>query len=150
MFAYADAARYRVGVNYQHLPTNRAHAPVYTPFQRDGFMNFTDNYGSDPNYVGSTLQPTPFKATGARLDTHTDHEKWVGEVTSFSSEVGSEDFEQPAQLWNVLGKEPGHQDRYVSNVAHELAQTTNSKLRLKAYGEYSRPRVPRRLRGITN
>ncbi|GAD98054.1 catalase, putative, partial [Paecilomyces variotii No. 5] len=51
MFAYPDAARYRLGVNYQHLPTNHARVPIYCPFQRDGFMNFTDNYGDDPNYV---------------------------------------------------------------------------------------------------
>jgi catalase len=138
MFAYPDAARYRLGVNYQQLPTNHAHVPVYCPFQRDGFMNFTDNYGDDPNYVGSSLHPTTFKATNATgtglLSTLTEHEKWVGEVSSFTSEVGPEDYEQAAALWNVLGREPGHQDRYVSNVAHNVAQVTRSSLRLKVYG----------------
>lgn len=60
LFAYPDAARYRLGVNYQQLATNTAKSQVYCPFQRDGFINFSDNYGADPNYVGSSLQPTPF------------------------------------------------------------------------------------------
>jgi len=140
MFAYPDAARYRLGVNYQQLPTNHAVAPVYSPFQRDGFMNFTDNYGDDPNYVGSTLRPTTFRTSGlgARkgggLSTLTEHEKWIGEVSSFTSEVGPEDFEQAAALWQVLGREPGHQDRFVGNVAGHLSKATNSKLRVKVYG----------------
>jgi len=138
MFAYADAARYRLGVNYQQLPTNRAVAPVYCPFQRDGFMNFTDNYGADPNYVGSMLKPTTFKASGAsaqgRLTTLTEHEKWVGDVLSYTSSVGPEDFEQATALWEVLGRDPGHQDRLIGNLADLVSKVTNSKLRIKVYG----------------
>lgn len=32
LFAYPDAARYHLGVNYQQLPTNAAKAQVYCPF----------------------------------------------------------------------------------------------------------------------
>ena len=60
MFAYPDASRYRLGVNYQFLPTNAAAANVYCPTERDGFMNFTTNYAGDPNYVGSKLKPMRF------------------------------------------------------------------------------------------
>lgn len=49
MFSYPDAARYRVGPNYQQLPCNRA-LSVYSPYQRDGFMRADGNYGGDPNY----------------------------------------------------------------------------------------------------
>ena len=44
MFAYPDASRYRLGVNYQFLPTNAAKSEVNCPIERDGFMNFTSNY----------------------------------------------------------------------------------------------------------
>jgi catalase len=138
MFAYPDAARYRLGVNYQLLPTNHAVAPVYSPFQRDGYMNFSLNYGSDPNYVGSMLKPTLFKVTAASKSgagSLTEHEKWAGQVSSFASEVTSEDYEQATQLWNVLGRDPGHQDRFVSNVADHLMGIANSKLKLMVYGE---------------
>ena len=60
MFAYPDASRYRLGVNYQFLPTNAAAASVYCPTERDGFMNFTTNYAGDPNYLGSKLKPMRF------------------------------------------------------------------------------------------
>lgn len=43
MFAYPDAARYRLGINYQFLPTNVAKSHVYCPTERDGLMNFTKN-----------------------------------------------------------------------------------------------------------
>jgi catalase len=49
MFSYPDAARYRVGTNYQQLPCNRA-LHVYAPFLRDGAMTINGNYGGDPNY----------------------------------------------------------------------------------------------------
>ncbi|EOO02507.1 putative catalase protein [Phaeoacremonium minimum UCRPA7] len=146
MFAYPDAARYRLGVNYQRLPTNRAAVPVYSPFQRDGFMNFTENYGDDPNYVGSMLHPTTFRASslGARsgggLSTVTEHEKWAGEVSNFTSEVGPEDFEQATALWEVLGRDGKHQDRFVGNVADHVSKVTNSKLRMKVYGTTILPR----------
>lgn len=139
MFSYPDAARYRLGVNYQQLPTNRAAVPVYCPFQRDGFMNFTDNYGADPNYVGSTLQPTAFtKKQGRTLSTLTEHEKWAGEVSSFTSEVCAQDYEQAARLWDVLGRDPGHQDRFIGNVADNLRSVTYPRLRGMVYELFAR------------
>jgi catalase len=49
MFSYPDAARYRIGPNYQQLPPN-APKKAYSPYQRDGPMRFDGNYGSDPDY----------------------------------------------------------------------------------------------------
>lgn len=49
MFSYPDAARYRVGPNYQQLPCNRP-LEAYSPYQRDGPMRVDGNYGSDPDY----------------------------------------------------------------------------------------------------
>ncbi|GFF56910.1 catalase [Aspergillus udagawae] len=143
LFAYPDAARYRLGVNYQQLPTNAAKAPVYCPFQRDGKMRFDDNYGGDPNYVGSSLQPTKYyqdvKGTSPQaLSLHTDHEKWVGEVSAYVSEITDEDFVQPAALWEVIGREPGHQQRLVDNVAAHLKGVKNPELRKAVYGLFRR------------
>jgi catalase len=135
MFAYPDAARYRLGVNYQQLPTNRSKAPVYTPYQRDGYMNFSDNYGADPNYVGSTLKPTTFKPASSVSSTITEHEKWIGEVTSFTSQIGPEDYEQATALWNVLGREPGHQERFIGNLAGHLSGAKTAAIRNRVYGQ---------------
>ncbi|KAJ4182989.1 catalase A [Fusarium falciforme] len=138
MFSYPDAARYRLGTNYQMLPTNAAKSPVYCPFQRDGFMNFGTNYGDDPNYIGSMLKPITFRTTaagGTISPTFTNHEKWVGEVSNFTTTVGPEDFEQAIGLWKVLGRDKGHQERFIDNVADNVANVKNDKLRSMVYGK---------------
>ncbi|KAN0096527.1 catalase [Hyaloscypha variabilis] len=114
MFSYPDAARYRLGANYQQLPTNAALSPVYSPFQRDGFANFKGNYGPDPNYVGSTLRTLRYKGG------QTSHDEWVGKIADYSSEIVDDDFAQATALWEVFGKHPGQQKAFVSNVAENL------------------------------
>lgn len=141
LFAYPDAARYRLGVNYQQLPTNAAKAQVYCPFQRDGKMRFDDNYGGDPNYVGSSIKPTVFyqdvkKVSPQTLSIHTDHEKWTGEVSAFTSEITDADFVQPAALWEVIGRESGHQDRLIDNLVDSIKGVKYPELRKAVYGRY--------------
>lgn len=102
-------------------------------------MNFSDNYGADPNYVGSSLKPTKFyqevnPVRANSLSVLTEHEKWVGEVTNFTTQITDEDFVQPAGLWNVIKKEPGHQDRFFGNVAVHLSQVKHQRLRNDVYG----------------
>ncbi|GLI74388.1 catalase A [Penicillium ochrochloron] len=143
LFAYPDAARYRLGVNYQQLPTNAAKAPVYCPFQRDGKMRFDDNYGGDPNYVNSTLKPTKFypEVKGVKpqaVSVHTEHEKWVGEVATYTSHITDDDFVQPAALWKVLGRESGHQDRTIANIVSSLKGVKSAGLRNEVYALFSR------------
>lgn len=138
MFAYPDAARYRLGTNYQMLPTNHARCPVYAPFQRDGFMNFSSNYGADPNYVNSLLKPTAYKQStqSATISTITEHERWVGEVCTFTTSFGQDDFAQASALWQVLGRDPGHQDRFIGNLADNLAKVEHNQLRKLAIGKH--------------
>lgn len=99
-------------------------------------MNFSENYGDDPNYVGSFLKPTVFAANSSgqpKASTITEHERWVGEVCTFSSALQHQDFEQATGLWKVLGREPGHQDRYVDNVSRHIKGVTSKELREKVY-----------------
>ncbi|KAJ5511072.1 Catalase, mono-functional, heme-containing [Penicillium expansum] len=143
LFAYPDAARYRLGVNYQQLPTNAAKVPVYCPFQRDGKMRFDDNYGGDPNYVNSSLQPTKFypEVKGVNpesLSLHTEHEKWVGEVAAYSSRIKDDDFVQPSALWDVIGRDPGHQERTIDNLAGSISGVKSPRLRNEVYTLFSR------------
>jgi len=120
MFAYPDAARYRLGVNYQQLPCNSPVSEVYTPYQRDGAFRYHTNYGGDPNYVRSSLKPINFKGqVGANGQAPGGHEEWVGRVAAYTSEVTDEDFVQATALWDVLGK-AGEQDDFVYNVAVHL------------------------------
>lgn len=50
IFAYADAQRYRLGVNFNDLRVNRSRCPMRDVTYRDGAGCATDNHGSTPNY----------------------------------------------------------------------------------------------------
>lgn len=161
MFAYPDAARYRLGVNYQFLPTNAAKSKVYCPIERDGFMNATPNYGSDPNYVGTKLKPVSFVSAARNSSgnpvTSTDFTDFAGQkmtatkmsesamdtvqltspVSSFTKVDEERDFEQARKLWNdVMAKQQGAQDRLIDNVAAHVSDVGEKSLREEAYGTY--------------
>ncbi|KAE8444153.1 hypothetical protein EG329_000841 [Mollisiaceae sp. DMI_Dod_QoI] len=154
MFAYPDAARYRLGVNYQFLPTNAANSQVYCPTERDGRMNFTKNYGADPNYVGSKLKPMAFFNTeksngtgqnpsntsavdGISLANTPDHAKITTPV-AFASTPSSADFEQPKILWEIMSKQAGAQARFVNNLSAHLADAKLAWIREGAYGLFAK------------
>ncbi|OLN97435.1 Catalase 1 [Colletotrichum chlorophyti] len=138
MFAYNDAARYRLGVNYQQLPCNRAISPVYCPYQRDGFMTFGDNYGGDPNYIRSDLKAVTFVGKqGASGYAVGGHEQWVGQVCGFTSEVVDEDFVQARAFWDVLRTQPGEQEALVHNIAQHLGGA-DPLVHEKAFGMFAR------------
>ena len=49
LFSYGDAQRYRLGVNHNHIPVNRAKVDV-NEYHRDGAMRTDGNYGRTPAY----------------------------------------------------------------------------------------------------
>lgn len=54
LFSYADAARYRIGVNGNQLEVNRC--PFgFNNFQRDGFMANSSHYKDAPNYFPNSF-----------------------------------------------------------------------------------------------
>lgn len=115
MFAYPDAQRYRLGVNYAQLPPNRPVAPVYAPFERDG-ITVTKNYGGDPNYVRSTLSP----GVSSRVATQIRHLERVQSSLGLNEiPVDDVDFEQPRDLWKRVFDE-SEQSQLVSNIAETL------------------------------
>jgi catalase len=127
MFAYPDAQRYRLGANYQQLPANRPVSEVYSPYQRDGAMNTTKNYGNDPNYVGASTKSVNFKgvvgANGHSVDVG-KHDEWVwGKVESYASEMVDEDYEQARSMWKLLGRAQ-EQEVFIGNVAAHLGSAS--------------------------
>lgn len=104
-------------------------------------MRFDHNYGGDPNYVGSSIKPTKFYqdvkgSNPGALYLHTDHEKWAGEVSAYSSEITDADFVQPAALWEVIGRDPGHQDRLIGNLVSSVKTIQYPELRQAVYSKY--------------
>ena len=130
MFSYPDAARYRLGANYQQLPTNAALNEIYSPFQRDGCANFRGNYGPDPNYIKSTSRTMKY-AGGP-----TSHDQWIGKVAEYESEVTDEDFVQAKMLWDVYGKHAGEQEAFVKNLAETVGPAL-PEVQKETISEYS-------------
>jgi len=73
LFAYGDAQRYRLGVNHNLIPVNKAKVPI-NEYHRDGAMRVDGNYGRTvaytPNSYGTwTAQPNvsepPLELDGA-------------------------------------------------------------------------------------
>lgn len=119
MFAYPDAQRYRLGVNYTQLPPNRAICPVYAPYERDGFATTTRNYGGDPNYVRSSLSPGVVSRTAAQARHNERIQSFV--LAQHEIQVDDEDFVQPRDLWNRVFDE-AERRTWVANVAETLVE----------------------------
>lgn len=62
LFVYGDAHRYRLGVNSDQIPVNRARCPV-NAYHRDGSMRVDGNYGSTVAYT-----PNSYGAWSAQPD----------------------------------------------------------------------------------
>ena len=58
IFSYADAHRYRLGVNHDLIPVNKPRCPVMN-YHRDGFMRVDENGGGvnyEPNSFNGPVQ----------------------------------------------------------------------------------------------
>ncbi|KGO78083.1 Catalase, mono-functional, heme-containing [Penicillium italicum] len=120
MFAYPDAQRYRLGVNYTQLPPNRAICPVYAPYERDGMGTITRNYGGDPNYVRNSLGPGIPSQTVSNVR-HTERILRNAVLGHNEILVDDEDFVQPRDLWNRVFDE-AERRQWVANVSETLEE----------------------------
>jgi catalase len=115
IFAYADAHRYRLGVNFERLPVNAPHAArVVNTYQRDGHMRFDDNAGAGPNY-----EPNSFD--GPREDPSYSEPplKISGDADRYEQKRGvDEDYIQPGDLYRLMS--PKQQKELVENIAGSL------------------------------
>jgi catalase len=101
-FAYADAHRYRLGVNFERLPTNAPRATsVVNTYQRDGHMRFDDNAGPGPNY-----EPNSFGGpTGDPAYTEPPL-KISGDADRYEQKRGvDDDYIQPGNLFRLMSPE---------------------------------------------
>ena len=117
IFSYPDAARYRLGTNYERLPINCPHAaPVHNPYQRDGTMRFDDNGGGDPNYEPNSL--------GGPVENPAYAEpplKISGDADRYEQKRGvDDDYVQPGNLFRLLDAD--HQARLCQNIAGSLGK----------------------------
>ena len=133
--SYADAHRYRLGVNYESLPVNSARCPVHS-YHRDGAMRFDGNDGGavnyEPNSFGGPVQ------TGA-LEPPLEIE---GDADRYDHRAGNDDYTQAGDLFRLMT--PDQRQRLIDNlvramqsVPEEIQQRQISHFRKAdpAYGE---------------
>ncbi|MEQ8266236.1 MAG: catalase [Parvibaculum sp.] len=98
IFSYADAHRYRVGVNADALPVNRPRCPVHN-YHRDGTMRFDGNGGGsvnyEPNSFGGPVEDPSVKEPP--LPIH-------GDADRYNHRDGNDDYGQPGDLFRLMSE----------------------------------------------
>ena len=114
IFAYADAQRYRLGVNFERLPINRPLATAANTYQRDGSMRFDDNGGASVNY-----EPNSFGGPKADPTYNEPPLKISGDANRYEQKRGvDDDFVQPGNLFRLMT--PDERKRLVENIVASL------------------------------
>ena len=114
IFAYADAHRYRLGVNYEHLPVNAPKCPMHT-YHRDGAMRFDGNGGGsvnyEPNSFGGPREDPRFKEPPLPLDGMA--------ADRYDHREGNDDYTQAGNLFRLLDAD--HQQRLCQRIADAMS-----------------------------
>lgn len=96
IFSYADAHRYRLGVNHDSLPVNRPRCPVHS-YHRDGLMRFDGNGGGavnyEPNSFGGPVEDARFKEPPLKLS---------GDADRYDHRQGNDDYAQAGALFRLF------------------------------------------------
>ncbi|HUT48374.1 MAG TPA: catalase [Alphaproteobacteria bacterium] len=96
IFSYADAHRYRLGVNYESLPVNKPRCPVHS-YHRDGAMRFDGNAGGAVNYEPNTMGG-PVEDPGFREPPLTVS----GDADRYDHREGNDDYAQAGDLFRLM------------------------------------------------
>ncbi|BBN16758.1 catalase [Marchantia polymorpha subsp. ruderalis] len=118
LFAYDDAARYRLSGNYLQLPINACPFAKVQNYARDGTMVTTDNGGSKPNYYPNSFSDLP-QPDSAQKDVHPyNHAAGVVDRKPARRWVEDDDYEQPRMLWQNMSSED--QEQTAKNIAGHI------------------------------
>ena len=113
LFAYADAQRYRLGVNYHQIPVNAAHCPVHSN-HRDGAARMDGNYGSGPHYepnsYGQWQEQPQYRDPPLRINGDADFWNYREDDDDY--------FSQPRALFRLMDKD--QKQRLFDNTARAM------------------------------
>jgi catalase len=121
LFSYGDAQRYRLGVNFNHIPVNAPKCPFHS-YHRDGAMRTDGNLGGTPSYFPNSkgawndrpeLNEPPLAIDGAAA--HWDHR------------VDDDHYQQPGDLFRLMT--PEQQLALFENTARNMG---DARLEVKA------------------
>lgn len=131
MFSYADAQRYRLGVNYFDLPVNRPRCPVMNPTYNDGRGFVSVSPSRIPNYIPSIEHGQLNKI----------NEKFLEHSQAFSGNIGRYDLsadDNYSQVRILVNKVLNNESRAVlaTNIANSLELVMNEKIVEKVLNHY--------------
>jgi catalase len=97
LFSYGDTQRYRLGVNFNHIPVNAPKCPFHS-YHRDGTMRTDGNLGATPNYWpnsrGAWIDHDPRLAEPPL--------EWSGAAAHWDHRVDDDHYEQPGNLFRKM------------------------------------------------
>jgi catalase len=112
LFSYGDAQRYRLGVNFNHVPVNAPKCPFHS-YHRDGAMRTDGNLGGTPSYWPNSkgvwtdqqqLNEPPLEIDGAAA--HWDHR------------IDEDHYQQPGDLFRKMN--PAQRQVLFENTARQV------------------------------
>ncbi|MFV0388733.1 MAG: catalase [Pyrinomonadaceae bacterium] len=112
IFAYADAHRYRVGGNHEHLEVNRPKSEVHN-YQRDGVMAYGNNGGGSVNY-----EPNSFYGPTENKQLEEPPLKIDGDAARYNHRDGNDDFSQAGDLFRLMND--NQKQQLFSNIAEAM------------------------------
>lgn len=96
LFSYGDTQRYRLGVNFNHIPVNAPKCPFHS-YHRDGAMRTDGNLGRTPSYFPNSL--------GEWQDQPALHEPPLpinGDAANWDHRVDDDHYQQPGDLFRLM------------------------------------------------
>src|SRR5258707_624227 len=129
IFSYADAHRYRLGVNHESLPVNQARCPVHN-YQRDGAMRVDGNAGGavnyEPNSFGGPAEDARFKEPLLKLD---------GAADRYDHRTGNDDYSQAGALFRLMS--PAQRALLINNIAAAMRGVPEA-IQLRQIGHFQK------------
>jgi catalase len=114
LFSYGDTQRYRLGVNFNHIPVNAPKCP-FLSYHRDGKMRTDGNLGATPTYWPNSR--------GAWMDRNPELMEpplsLEGDATWWDHRVDDDHYEQPGILFRKMSRE--QQRLLFENTARAMA-----------------------------
>ncbi len=120
LFSYGDAQRYRLGINHNLIPVNRAHCEV-NDYHRDGAMRTDDNYGATPAYT-----PNSAGVWAARPEVMEPPLDLDGSMYHYDPKQDPSDdcFKAGGDLWRVMTEDK--KELLIHNTATDIASCTEN------------------------
>ncbi|MGV7241134.1 catalase [Caballeronia sp. M23-90] len=121
LFSYGDAQRYRLGVNFNHIPVNAPQCP-YRSFHRDGSMRADGNLGGTPSYFPNShnewIDRPDLNELPLEIDGPADH---------WDHRVDDDHYQQPGDLFRIMGADQrkalfDNTARQISGVARHIQE----------------------------